>query len=118
MTNILITGSRSITEKSWIFNILRKELVEGDVIIHGGAQGADSIAHEFCKHNNFCTVIMRPIHPYKKDYYLHRNAEMVGMCDRVIAFWDGASRGTLFTTNYARDRNLNVKVFIEDKNEK
>lgn len=115
MTNILITGSRNITERSWVFNILRKELVEGDVIIHGGAQGADSIAQTFCNENNFCSVIVRPIYPSKKDYYLHRNAEMVGMCDRVIAFWDGVSRGTLFTTNYAKDRNLNVKVFKEDE---
>ncbi len=54
---------------------------------------------------------MKAIHPEKREYYLHRNAEMVGMCDRVIAFWDGVSRGTKFTIDYAKARNLDVKIF-------
>ncbi len=115
MANILITGSRNIIDVSWIFKILRKELEEGDVIIHGGAKGVDSIAQEFCNENNFCSVIMRPIDPSKKDYYLYRNTEMIGMCDRVIAIWDGVSRGTWFTINYARKRNLDVKIYKEDE---
>ncbi len=114
MTNILITGSRNITDVSFVFKILRKELTEGDVIIHGGAKGVDSIAQAFCDENNFCSVIVKAIYPSKKDYYLHRNAEMIGMCDRVIAFWDGKSRGTSFTIRYARKRNLDVKVYKEN----
>ena len=114
MANILITGSRKIADVSWVFKILKKELKEGDVIIHGGAKGADSIAQAFCNENNFCSVIMRPIYPSKKEYYLYRNAEMVGMCDRVIAFWDGQSRGTWFTINYARKRKLDVKLYKEN----
>ena len=109
MANILITGSRNITDVSFVFNILRKELKEGDVIIHGGAKGADSIAQAFCDENNFRSVIMKPLYPSKKEYYLHRNAEMIGMCDRVIAFWDGKSRGTNFTVRYARKRKFDVK---------
>ena len=115
MANILITGSRNIIDRSFVFDVLRKELKEGDVIIHGGAQGIDSIAQEFCDDNNFCSVIVRPIYPSKKEYYLHRNAEMIGMCDKVIAFWDGKSRGTWFTINYAKKRNLDIKIYKENE---
>lgn len=113
MSNILITGSRKITDINWVFSKLREELKEGDVIIQGGASGADSIAMAFCNENGFCLVTMKAIYPSKREYYLHRNAEMIGMCDRVIAFWDGKSRGTDFTVRYARKRNLDVKVFKE-----
>lgn len=112
--NILITGSRSITDKVFVVKILRQELQEGDVVIHGGAQGVDSIAQDFCNANNFCSVIIKAIHPSKKEYYLYRNAEMIGMCDRVIAFWDGKSRGTKFTIDYAKARNIAVKIYKEE----
>lgn len=114
MSKILITGSRSINNIAWVFSKLREELKEGDIIIQGGEGGIDSIALAFCNENNFYSVTMRPIYPSKKEYYLHRNAEMIGMCDRVIAFWDGKSRGTDFTVRYARKRNIDVKVFKED----
>ena len=111
--NVLITGSRKLINVDFIFGILRKELKEGDIIIHGGANGVDNIVQTFCRENNFHQVVMKPIYPSKKEYYLHRNAEMVGMCDRVIALWDGKSRGTDFTIRYARARNFDVKVFKE-----
>jgi len=113
MANILITGSRKLIDVDFIFSILKRELTEGDVIIHGGATGVDSITQAFCNENNFSTVIIKPIYPSIKEYYLHRNAEMIRMCDRVIAFWDGVSGGTNFTINYARKRNFDVKVYKE-----
>ena len=115
MANVLITGSRSIINQSFVGDILRKELNEGDVLIHGGANGVDSIAQEFCDDNGFASVIVRPVDTFKGVYYLHGNAEMIGMCNRVIAFWDGKSRGTDFTVRYAKARKLDVQVFEEAK---
>jgi len=114
--NILITGSRSIKMKEYIYYILDKEINDGDYVIQGGAEGVDQIALDWCnkvldsnsKNVNFNTV--RPINN-STVYYLHRNAEMVGMCDRVIAFWDGKSRGTDFTIRYAKARNIPVKIY-------
>lgn len=117
MANILITGSRSITDSSFIFEKLRKELKEGDVLIHGGAKGVDSIAQAFCNNNGFACVIVKAVDPSIGAYYLHRNAEMIGMADRVIAFHDGVSRGTDFTIRYAQARNLDVKIFEINTNE-
>ena len=108
--NILITGSRNIVDKDAIYHVLNNNLSTGDVIIHGGAKGVDSIAQEYADEHGHCTVIFKSIHPDKGIYYLHRNAEMVGACDWVIAFWDGKSRGTKFTIDYAQARKLSVRI--------
>lgn len=111
--NILITGSRGIANVDFIYNKLNLCVDKSkDVIIHGGAGGVDSIAEAWCKQNNVQSIIVRPIFPSKNEYYLYRNTEMVGMCDKCIAFWDGKSRGTKFTHEYANRRNKFVEVFI------
>ncbi len=119
MATILITGSRSIKIKEYIYFILDKEIKSGDYVIQGGADGVDDIALDWCndkrKENiNFNTL--RPINN-KGVYYLHRNAEMIGMCDRVVAIWDGKSRGTDFTIRYAKARNIPVIIYSPNAEE-
>jgi hypothetical protein len=121
MTNILITGSRSIKLKEYVFDILNKLIKNGDMVIQGGAEGVDSITLEWCQTSslniNFKTI--RPINPKDKISYLYRNAEMIGMCDRVIAIWDGKSRGTLFTIKYAKSRGIPLTIYnISERNKK
>ena len=113
---ILITGSRKFTDIAYMFKMLRKELSEGDIVIHGGAQGVDSTAQAYCDEHKIQTIIIKAIYPSKREYYLHRNAEMIGMCDRVIGFWNGVSRGTDFTLRYARKRNKDVKTYKGEVN--
>lgn len=114
MSNVLVTGSRKATDVAKIFDTLKKELKKGDVVIHGGAFGADNIAQAYCEQHDVTMVVVRPVYETKSEYYLHRNAEMVGMADRVIAFpLEGSvdkSRGTWFTIRYAKARKLDVKV--------
>jgi membrane carboxypeptidase/penicillin-binding protein PbpC len=121
MTNILITGSRNITAKEYVFYILDKSIKNGDAVIQGGAEGVDSFVLEWCQNStlniNFKTV--RPVNPKDKLSYLFRDAEMIGMCDRVIAIWDGKSRGTLFTMNYAKARGIPLTIYnISERNKK
>jgi hypothetical protein len=112
MKIILITGSRNINQINWIFEKLDSEIDKSqDIIIHGGAKGVDTIADSWCKKNNIKSIVIRPLSESKREYYLYRNTEMIGMCDKVIAFWDGQSRGTKFTFEYARKRGKETKVF-------
>lgn len=116
--NILITGSRKITNVLFVFDKLNKHInKELDIIIHGGANGVDSIVESWCKQYDVKSIIIRPIYPTKREYYLYRNTEMVGMCDKCFAFWDGKSRGTKFTYQYATKRGKIVQVFKEGKDE-
>jgi len=34
------------------------------------------------------------------------------MCDEVLAFWNGKSRGTKFTIDYAKARGLKVNIIL------
>jgi len=112
---ILVTGSRKKANGDYIFRKL-DELInkDKDIIIHGGALGVDSIVEEWCKKNKVKSIIVTAIYPDNGSYYLHRNAEMVGMCDCCIAFWDNVSRGTKFTFKYAQARNKPTDVLIQN----
>lgn len=111
MTKVLITGSRTIMDVDKVFEILDKEVKKGDIIIHGGAKGTDSIAQAWARQRKIEAWKIEPIYRSIKEYYLHRNAEMVGMCEKVIAIWDGKSRGTEFTIRYAKARKIETVVF-------
>ena len=113
---ILITGSRDFNDYKLFEDVLIKTYCKtfGDLknieIIHGGATGADTLAHEFCENWTDNETIIRPVNLSISSYYLHRNAEMVAVCDEVLAFWDGKSRGTKFTIDYAKARGKPVKI--------
>lgn len=56
------------------------------------------------------------------DYRLHgrraplvRNSEIAGRCDKMIAFWDGESRGTLHAMNQAKRMGKPVWICTEVK---
>lgn len=104
MANICISGSRTILSESVIFAILDKEIKKEDIVFHGDAFGVDKVAERWCVKNNIPFKRFRPLDYSKSYYYLHRNAEMVGASDRLIAFWDMKSRGTKFTIDYFRAR--------------
>jgi len=109
MVKILVTGSRKLNQADIVWNYFmnRDDITE---IIHGGAMGADSLVEAYALQNNIKTTIIRSIYPSKGEYYLYRNAEMIGMCDEVVAFWDGKSRGTKFTINYAKKRFKKISI--------
>ena len=45
--------------------------------------------------------------------FLSRNRYMVSLSDSVIAVWDGVSRGTKYTFNYAQKQGKEVIVVIQ-----
>ncbi len=117
MKTILVTGSRVWFDYQAIEEFLLN-LPPQTTIIHGGAQGVDSITERKCKALGIPTKIFLPVNKKISAYYLHRNAEMIGVCDEVVAFWDGSSRGTNFTIKYAEARNKKVTIHQEKEEEK
>ena len=57
--------------------------------------------------------IIRPINPANKLDYLFRNIEIITKADRIIAFWDGKSKGTKFVIDYAKARNKDIEIIKE-----
>lgn len=106
-----IVGSRNYPNRKLVMEVLAQEIRPDDIIVTGGARGVDVMAMEFAGINVLRIKILTPINPEKKIDYLFRNAEIIGMSDRLIAFWDGTSRGTKFVIDYARARGKSIKVF-------
>ncbi len=95
---LLIAGSRNIREYD-LEKYIPKEVA---MIITGGASGIDTLAEKFADRKRLSKMILRPqYHLYGKHAPLRRNQEMVELCDVALIIWDGNSRGTKFTIEYA-----------------
>lgn len=83
-----------------------------ETIISGGASGIDSCAEEYADKNKLSKHIIRP----RYDLYpgkvapIKRNEIIIDVCDKVLAFWDGKSRGTLSTINLAKKKGKPIEV--------
>jgi len=95
---VAIIGSRNLQVK--MEEYLPKNI---SLIISGGARGIDTLAEEYADRNGIPKLIFLPDYKrYGKRAPLIRNKLIVDNADIIIAFWDGQSRGTKFTTDYAK----------------
>ena len=84
-----------------------------DTIVSGGAKGVDTYAKEFAiKHNLKLIEFLPDYEKYGRKAPLERNKLIVDECDCVLAFWDGTSRGTKFTIDYAKEKNKPIKIIL------
>ena len=99
---LLIAGSRSIQQ----FDLSPYIPSETDCIISGGANGIDSLAEIYADQHRLSKIILRPqYHLYKRNAPLIRNKKMVELADSVLIIWDGSSKGTRHTIEYAQKLN-------------
>ena len=106
---IAIIGSRNLKIAD-----LGKYLPENTTeIVSGGAKGVDTDAREYAEKNKI------PLREFLPDYRryvrgapLKRNMEIIEYADKVIAFWDGKSRGTKFVIDNCKKTGKEVAVFI------
>ncbi len=74
-----------------------------DIIVSGGAKGADSLAKKYAVDEYLEYVEYLPEwDKYDKSAGFLRNQTIVNNCDMVLAFWDGVSRGTADTIEKAK----------------
>lgn len=108
---LLIAGSRSIKEYD-----LEKHIPKGTtMIITGGADGIDTVAEKYADQKHLSKVILRPQYDlYGRYAPLKRNEKMVELCDMALIVWDGCSRGTRYTINYAEKMGKKVILITKD----
>ena len=107
---LAIIGSRGIK------NIDLKEYITSDVdeIVSGGACGVDTIAAKYAKeHGIKLTEFLPEYEKYGRGAPLVRNKEIVNYADKIIAFWDGKSKGTKYVIEYAEKTNKPYEVVCE-----
>ena len=116
MKRIIVCGSRDWSDRTRVVTVIgeleRRHQVEGCVIVHGCAAGADAMAAQHCATLGIATEE----HP--ADWRTHgsaagpiRNSKMAELgADECIAFWDGKSRGTLDMIQKAVRHGIQVRV--------
>ena len=94
---VAVVGSRSILKTD-----IGMYISDGDEIVSGGAVGIDSCAAEYAKRNGLkLTVFLPQYERYGRAAPIVRNKKIVDYADKVIALWDGKSKGTLSVIKYA-----------------
>jgi len=118
---LAIIGSRSFNDVAFISSELDKlfESNRLDLIVSGGARGADSIGTEWARSKGIpCKVHLPDWDRYGKSAGFIRNELIINDCDAVIAFWDGKSRGTLHSINLAKKKGRELTILKKDQHDK
>ena len=88
---------------------------ETSVIISGGAVGIDGCAKEYAHAHGLELIEFLPDYArFGKSAPLVRNKLIVKAADWVLAIWDGRSRGSKYTIDYAKGLGKPVDVIIID----
>ena len=105
---IAIIGSRTITVTNF-GNYISK----GDELVSGGAHGIDACAAEYAQKNEIQTTVFLPCYEkYGRAAPIVRNKQIVDYADKVIAFWDGRSKGTHSVIEYAKKTGKPYEIIL------
>lgn len=112
---VAIVGSRQYDHLDLVAQYVA-QLPEGTVVLSGGALGVDQAAAAAARARGL------EVHEYLPEYEkfgrqapLLRNTIIAWESDRMVAFWDGRSRGTLDAIRKARrNRDRPIEVYGRD----
>ena len=112
---LLIAGSRGFKDYKSLCETIEQLFNDEkiDLIISGGAYGADQLGERYAKEHGI------PVKQYLPDWNMYgrsagirRNRIMCQVADCLIAFWDGESRGTRFTIEYMKSLGKRYEVCL------
>ena len=104
---IAVIGSREIDN----INLEKHLPKECDEIVSGGARGVDSLAADYARQRGLKLTVFRPDYDsFGRSAPIIRNKDIVNYADKVLAFWDGVSRGTSFVIDYCKRVGKPCKV--------
>lgn len=120
---ILVCGSRTFNNYGLLEEILDDYIeneyygdMDKNIIISGGANGADKLAEEYADYNEITKIIhLAEWDKYGKKAGHLRNQKMIDeKPDLVIAFWDGQSKGTADTIQKAKQNKINTFIVYDN----
>jgi hypothetical protein len=107
---VAIVGSREYLNLFKVRQYIQSLPID-TVIVSGGARGVDKCAEKVAQGIGLQTEIYpADWHKYGKAAGMKRNQQIVEASDRVVAFWDGDSRGTRNTIEIAKKLGKGVTV--------
>ena len=112
---VAVVGSREFPDMGKVRAFV-SGLEAGTTIISGGSRGVDTVAERTGRARGLRVEVHLP------DWWTHpraagviRNQKIVDSADRVVAFWDGHSRGTADTIKRARAKGIPIEVVTAEK---
>lgn len=113
---VAIVGSRDfpsmIKVRQYIWRLANQRDSELE-IVSGGARGVDDEVHRMADaHRMRYTELAADWEKYGKRAGFVRNQEIVDYADRVVAFWDGESKGTKHTIDLALKARKQLEVYF------
>ena len=108
---IAVIGSRNFTDENVLENELNLIKDKVELVISGGASGADKLAEKWALDNNIPIEVIKPDWKiYGRAAGVIRNKQIIESCDYCYAFWDKKSKGTLFGINYCKKISKPIKI--------
>lgn len=105
---IAVVGSRSIVIKE-----IDKYISGADEIVSGGAVGVDACAAALSRRMGLRLTVFLPEYAlYGRVAPIVRNKKIVDYADKIVAFWDGKSKGTLSVIKYAEKVGKSCEVVL------
>ncbi len=112
---VVVAGCRDYNNydeaKGYIDSYLSDIKTDNIIIVSGCASGADTIGEQYAEEKGYT------VEKYPADWKVYgrsagpkRNKQMAEVCDFVLCFWDGKSKGTKSMIDYAMKYNKPIKI--------
>jgi predicted Rossmann fold nucleotide-binding protein DprA/Smf involved in DNA uptake len=110
---VAIVGSRRFSNPDRVTEYVNS-LPARASIITGSASGVDAAATKAARAKGIAIQVLPASFDELNDASKStaRNQRLVDACDVLVAFWDGASKGTRATVDRALDSGKEVHVFV------
>lgn len=112
MAKVGIVGSRDYPDLDQVRAYVRG-LPQDTILVSGGARGVDKVAELEAKAQGLNVEIHYPQwRESGRGAGFARNRAIVHSADRIVAFWDGVSRGTMHTISVAKELGKPCDVYL------
>ncbi len=113
---VAIVGSQGYKHLQRVIDYVRS-LPLDTIIVSGGAVGPDKAAEETAKQRGMpdLLIFLPDWTKYGKPAGPIRNKQIVDAADKLVAYWDGTSRGTLNSINLAKERGIPVVIIPDEE---
>lgn len=106
-----IIGSRTLTIDN-LGDFLPDDVTE---IISGGAKGIDTCAQKYAEEHGIKMTVFKPNYEkFGRAAPVFRNSDIVAHSEKVIAFWDGESKGTRGALKICKQLNIPYDIYLCD----
>ena len=111
-----IVGSRTFENYELLAEVMsdylnRDNELDCELVVSGGANGADKLGERWAKENGIPTLIFKPDwNKYGKRAGFIRNEDIIKNSDFVVVFWDGVSKGSKSSIDLSIKHDIPVRI--------